>query len=94
MFLKNKNIIFKIRRSKVTDYAALKSIMVNIALCLQELTTFVYQNMSLVSFVRICEFCNNGGICVRRASFINFIPLALARNNHVKNLTVILDQCS
>ena len=25
MFLKNKNIIFKIRRSKVTDYAALKS---------------------------------------------------------------------
>ena len=25
MFLKNKNIIFKIRRSKVTDYAALKN---------------------------------------------------------------------
>ena len=25
MFLKNKNIIFKIRRSKVTDYAALSS---------------------------------------------------------------------
>ena len=24
MFLKNKNIIFKIRRSKVTDYVALK----------------------------------------------------------------------
>ena len=24
MFLKNKNIIFKIRRSKVTEYAALK----------------------------------------------------------------------
>ena len=24
MFLKNKNIIFKIRRSKVTDYAALR----------------------------------------------------------------------
>ena len=24
MFLKNKNIIFKIRRSQVTDYAALK----------------------------------------------------------------------
>ena len=24
MFLKNKNIVFKIRRSKVTDYAALK----------------------------------------------------------------------
>ena len=26
MFLKNKNIIFKIRRSKVTDYAALRQI--------------------------------------------------------------------
>ena len=26
MFLKNKNIIFKIRRSKVTDYAALRAI--------------------------------------------------------------------
>ena len=25
MFLKNKNIIFKIKRSKVTDYAALSS---------------------------------------------------------------------
>ena len=25
MFLKNKNIIFKIRRSKVTDYAALRT---------------------------------------------------------------------
>ena len=27
MFLKDKNIIFKIRRSKVTDYAALSVIM-------------------------------------------------------------------
>ena len=27
MFLKNKNIIFKIRRSKVTDYAALTSVL-------------------------------------------------------------------
>ena len=27
MFLKNKNIIFKIRTSKVTDYAALKAII-------------------------------------------------------------------
>ena len=27
MFLKNKNIIFKIRRSKVTDYAALKLLL-------------------------------------------------------------------
>ena len=33
MFLKNKNIIFKIRRSKVTDYAALMHIKTPI-LCL------------------------------------------------------------
>ena len=29
MFLKNKNIIFKIRRSKVTDYAALTGVLVS-----------------------------------------------------------------
>ena len=29
MFLKNKNIIFKIRKSKVTDYAALILIIAN-----------------------------------------------------------------
>ena len=34
MFLKNKNIIFKIRRSKVTDYAALMKVE-NIAECLE-----------------------------------------------------------
>ena len=30
MFLKNKNIIFKIRRSKVTDYAALRINMLSL----------------------------------------------------------------
>ena len=30
MFLKNKNIIFKIRRSKVTDYAALKQLFASV----------------------------------------------------------------
>ena len=29
MFLKNKNIIFKIRRSKVTDYAALSIVLLS-----------------------------------------------------------------
>ena len=61
MFLKNKNIIFKIRRSKVTDYAALnvevhlktRSGNVNI----QELKT--YGNMSFIigaqqMFRRVC----------------------------------------
>ena len=35
VFLKNKNIIFKIRRSKVTDYAALSHLFYNQAVWLQ-----------------------------------------------------------
>ena len=31
MFLKNKNIIFKIRRSKVTDHAALRGLSYDVA---------------------------------------------------------------
>ena len=34
MFLKNKNIIFKIRRSKVTDYAALKIVQLVSVCCI------------------------------------------------------------
>ena len=46
MFLKNKNIIFKIRRSKVTDYATLTGVM-NVVSC-----TSVTQNLvaQLVEF--------------------------------------------
>ena len=36
VFLKNKNIIFKIRRSKVTDYAALKTFVSSIFEWLQD----------------------------------------------------------
>ena len=36
MFLKNKNIIFKIRRSKVTDYVALKEPYLQNMLCLKD----------------------------------------------------------
>ena len=39
MFLKNKNIIFKIRRSKVTDYAALSHLLV------YSLIVFKYMNL-------------------------------------------------
>ena len=35
MFLKNKNIIFKIRRPKVTDYAAFNGVAVDDAVLLQ-----------------------------------------------------------
>ena len=39
MLLKNKNIIFKIRRSKVTDYAALKTLLYNINNTKQHINT-------------------------------------------------------
>ena len=48
MFLKNKNIIFKIRRPKVTDYAALIETKVTCSggfvLLLLSIITFVYNN--------------------------------------------------
>ena len=37
-FLKNKNIIFKIRRSKVTDYAALR--LTKLVKCIPEFSFF------------------------------------------------------
>ena len=49
MFLKNKNIIFKIRRSKVTDYAALRvQNVVNTSDCKQtneNVIFFSYESM-------------------------------------------------
>ena len=52
MFLKNKNIIFKIRRSKVTDYAALtgKGILFNKSLLLKE--WLVWDNLTNVLEVK------------------------------------------
>ena len=47
MFLKNKNIIFKIRRSKVTDYAAL-----NIDLMIENIAFFT--SKSLLSHINQC----------------------------------------
>ena len=40
MFLKNKNIIFKIRRSKVTDYAALTIAMTGITVVSETMIRF------------------------------------------------------
>ena len=37
VFLKNKNIIFKIRRSKVTDYAALRQVLLYLIIYLHVL---------------------------------------------------------
>ena len=50
MFLKNKNIIFNIRRSKVTDYAALIDICCGYAmLFLKEAIQMRTENMHFVS---------------------------------------------
>ena len=46
MFLKNKNLIFKIRRSKVTDYAALKNIESTNARLNMNLQSLVILNLS------------------------------------------------
>ena len=42
MFLKNKNIIFKIRRSKVTDYAALILLPLCVGFCICSLFVIQY----------------------------------------------------
>ena len=53
MFLKNKNIIFKIRRSKVTDYAALSGTL--------DFTVFGFKNAKNQLFEENncfnCSFC-------------------------------------
>ena len=48
VFLKNRNFISKIRRSKVTDYAALKFIVV--------LSSFLAKDALLITFVNILDY--------------------------------------
>ena len=43
MFLKNKNIIFKIRRSKVTDYAALSANQTHLNALTNDITALLSQ---------------------------------------------------
>ena len=55
MFLKNKNIIFKIRRSKVTDYAALKHRFLRIELKFHMTTPYdwlakIYANLIILTY--------------------------------------------
>ena len=50
MFLKNKNIIFKIRRSKVTDYAALRSvILLQRHVALSNCSVIVFKSFAILS---------------------------------------------
>ena len=68
VFLKNKNIIFKIRRSKVTDYAALKT---SINLKRHD----PYQNLSSIydyfsAFLAVAFMCMRVGILGRKPDFV------------------------
>ena len=49
MFLKNKNIIFKIKRSKVTDYAALKVFIQYVQLLILQYTLTDNNNQYVAS---------------------------------------------
>ena len=55
MFLKNKNIICKIRRSKVTDYAALRShVYQESKTCLHLQHYSLYLNLTCISRGKVC----------------------------------------
>ena len=61
MFLKNKNIIFKIRRSKVTDYAALRRVFI----CIFSLKNIHTKKMdSWATFKRLALFREIRGLPV------------------------------
>ena len=53
MFLKNKNIIIKIRRSKVTDYAALKDRLIATVLLITHNLCFGLEIRQLVTWYAI-----------------------------------------
>ena len=68
MFLKNKNIIFKIRRSKVTDYAALSVVRIMAYLkTIMEVygKTFTYLDLRVI---KQCNAFLNSGTRMRKLS--------------------------
>ena len=65
MFLKNKNIIFKIRRSKVTDYAAL-----SVSTGYITKNIFVYQSQTIMKcLVQILGLLHTRCICDVSATY-------------------------
>ena len=65
MFLKNKNINFKIRRSKVTDFSALNTLLLCVCVCLS----------FLLFMFRVCHaflsiHCSLVVTCLERASLL------------------------
>ena len=71
MFLKNKNIIFKIRRSKVTDYAALNM-----------RTSILYEPDGFLSSPKCAR--NNSIHCISEGTFdqTKMTLMSLARRLH------------
>ena len=57
MFLKNKNIIFKIRRSKATDYAALKVSHITYTVKFSHLPGFITFSQKGVRHVSLDQRC-------------------------------------
>ena len=84
MFLKNKNIIFKIRRSKVTDYAALRY-MKKISSGGLEVSLSIYSYMSDVGpiNVQLLVFCKSDYLWV-------MICFSLSHQNKIFYLIVCL----
>ena len=68
MFLKNKNIIFKIRRSKVTDYAALNFVQ-SITLTLTLLEVFLMSCDCKCSVAFPCDAVGFSAVCDFGISF-------------------------
>ena len=58
MFLKNRNIISKIKKSKVTDYAALISRINEVYVFFNKISLFRYSDIllknTLTSFITVC----------------------------------------
>ena len=59
MFLKNKNIIFKIRRSKVTDYAALRKAFARFRCSSHKFNIELGRHRGIARADRVCLYCFN-----------------------------------
>ena len=82
MFLKNRNFISKLKRSKVTDYAALKGIPQNAFLVTLNVKS-LYSNIPHSDGIKICDhFMSEGGKSQEARSVISkLINPVLTKNN-------------
>ena len=89
MFLKNKNIIFKIRRSKITDYAALIKWLrpkgLKVCSYAEKCTKFKNQTLKRIRLVHKSAMRNGipRGYAVSQNSAKMGVPLLVYTLNHV-----------